>query len=83
VTTYGIAANGTLTVRQAAVPTDGANSAPIDADATANGSLFFQLLGGKGTIAVYTVDANGDLTLNGVQTTGLPVLGTQGLTVRG
>jgi 6-phosphogluconolactonase len=82
VTTYGVALNAVLTVRQAAVPTDGAGSGPIDADLNASGTMYFQLLGGKGTIAVYSVDASGDLTLTGVRATGLPMLGTQGLTVR-
>jgi 6-phosphogluconolactonase len=81
VTTYAIGNGGTLTVQQAAVPTDGPGSAPIDADITSSGSLYLQLLGGKGTIAVYSVAANGDLTLIGVRHTGLPMLGTQGLTV--
>jgi hypothetical protein len=81
VTTYGIAADGTLTVRQAAVPTAGEGSAPIDAGISDNGRMFFQLLGGKGTIAVYRTNAVGDLTLVAVRNPGLPMLGTQGLAV--
>jgi 6-phosphogluconolactonase len=81
VTNYAVSEKATLTISQMAVPTDGAGSAPIDADINSRGSLFFQLLGGKGTIAVYSVARNGDLALLGVRPTGLPMLGTQGLTV--
>ena len=81
VSTYAVAQNGTLSLRQAAAPTDGAGSAPIDAGISSNGRLFFQLLGGKGTIAVYNTDLHGDLHLIAVRATGLPTLGSQGLAV--
>jgi 6-phosphogluconolactonase len=81
VTTYGVAADGTLSVRQAAVPAGGDGSAPIDAGINDVGRLFFQLLGGKGTIAVYRVNGSGDLALIAIRNTGLPMLGSQGLTV--
>jgi hypothetical protein len=81
VTIYDVGSGGTLTLSEAAVPTGGAGSAPIDAGINSSGSMFFQLLGGKGTIAVYSVASNGDLNLIGVSNTGLPTLGTQGLAV--
>ena len=79
--TYAIDSMGMLTLRQAAVPTDGMGSGPIDSDISASGQMFFVLLGGKGTIAVYRTSNDGHLALLGVRETGLPMLGTQGLAV--
>lgn len=79
ITNYNIG-SGSLTLQQEAVATDGLGSAPIDSGQ--GGGKFVQLLGGKGTIAVYSIQSDGDLALLGIRSTGLPLLGTQGLAVR-
>jgi 6-phosphogluconolactonase (cycloisomerase 2 family) len=80
VTNYRVALDGSLTLQQQAVATDGAGSAPIDSGFGRN--HFVQLLGGKGTITTYSVASNGDLALIGTQATGLPAMGSQGIAVR-
>lgn len=79
-TTYSVAADGSLSIRDASIPTDGDLSIPLDA--TVTDSMYFQLLGAKGKIVTYSIDGGGDLHKLAVNETGLPMLGTQGIAVR-
>lgn len=83
VSTYDRTSAGVLGASPVATSVNDALSQPIDAAISSDGQHFYQLLGARGTIAVFDVDAQGALTLRAVQGSGvLPTLGSQGLAIR-
>ena len=82
VSTYAVNEDGELSVRQQGVkiPSTLGQVAPIDADINDAGSAFYQLLGATGEIAIFKVDANGDLHFGRSVPSGLS-RGSQGLAV--
>jgi 6-phosphogluconolactonase (cycloisomerase 2 family) len=78
ISSYNVAGDGTVTLREPAIVT---GASPIDSGMSADGKLFFQLMGEKSAIVVYAVDANGDLNLIGIRHTPMPAFGVQGLVV--
>jgi 6-phosphogluconolactonase (cycloisomerase 2 family) len=82
VSTYGVDEDGELTIRQQGVkiPSSFEQVAPIDADISDDGSAFYQLLGATGEIAIFKVDASGDLHFGRSISSGL-ARGSQGLAV--
>lgn len=80
--TYAVATDGTATLQQAAVNAGPGGDGPLDSAVTPDGQFYVQLLGAKGQIALFAIDADGNLTASGVSDATLPAPGAQGLVVR-
>lgn len=86
VSTFAIAEDGSATLESAVAAqqttTVGRGSGPIDSAISADGAFYYQLWGGLGVVAGYTISADGTLApIDGAIGGGLPQLGTQGIVV--
>ncbi len=80
---YTIAANGALTLNQAAASTtEGTGSAPIDMGISSDGRFLYVLDDGLGAITTLQIGSTGALTHLQAVTGALPAPGAQGLAVR-
>ena len=81
ISSYRIAADGSLTLVQGAAASNGAMSQPVDLVLSRDGQYLYQLLRGTGAVAAFRVVGDGTLVSLGVTTGGLPVAnGASGLT---
>ncbi|MEN6328267.1 MAG: beta-propeller fold lactonase family protein [Syntrophomonas sp.] len=82
ITTYLIEDNGKLMIVDIAYSTLKEIAAPIDSGVSKDGCNFYVLNGNQGSISVFYIGNNGQLTLlQVIRDVGLPILGAQGLAV--
>ncbi|MGH9454050.1 MAG: beta-propeller fold lactonase family protein, partial [Terriglobia bacterium] len=80
ISSYRVAAGGTLTLLSAVAGSTGANNAPIDMSMSANSQFLYVLSAAQGTVSAFRAEPDGSLTpLPGAS--GLP-LGSQGIAAR-
>ncbi|MEN3331514.1 MAG: hypothetical protein V7641_879 [Blastocatellia bacterium] len=79
ISSYTVAANGTLALLNPVAAMTGAMSLPQDMDLSADGQFLHVLLTGTGQVQVYRIGADGSLTLTGQAGGITPMSGAQGL----